>query len=467
MSGWSIANAFPYPKVAHARQGEAGIWTPVVSFLLLGYFCLGRSFAYWGIPPWKIFIGEIVLILFFFFGPRTPQGSWLWAAMGSRPLRRFRKALLLFLAFGTFQVLRGIASGHPFLTAARDLALNYYPFYFFLGLLVGLRSPGFLATFFRQAAWLNGLYGILFVLFLNRIPLFMPGVSGDVTPVALFGQPMFSAAILLGLLCFEKQLRPIWPLFFLNVLVMLGMLIRGEWVAFAFGLLAWGWITQRIRKVVLVATLGVALLALMYVTGFAIEGPETRGGTISAQAVVARIVAPINPDLAASLTGDSQMYEDTAVWRTLWWAAIWSSAYEGASQALLGHGYGFALNDLVPYLEDSATRTPHNVFFLTLGYSGWLGVLIFAFLQAEIAGLLWRVHRTRGQPFGIVFWTTMLAFSLFTAFFEAPYGAIPFYLLTGCASAALFRVQGRGAATGNRPRKTVAFAGAAPEAARG
>jgi hypothetical protein len=140
--------------------------------------------------------------------------------------------------------------------------------------------------------------------------------------------------------------------------------------------------------------------------------------------------------------------------------------HESTSRALFGYGFGFRLGDLVPYLEDSATRTPHNVFFFVLGYTGWIGVLIFILFQAEIARLLWSVHRRSGQPFGIVFWAAMLAFSLFTAFFEAPYGAIPFYLLAGCACAPLFSVQKQRPAAVWKPMSAMRFRPPVAKAAR-
>ena len=46
-------------------------WTNIVLVLLIGYFCMTRTFAYLGIPPWNIFVGEMVLGLFLFFVEET------------------------------------------------------------------------------------------------------------------------------------------------------------------------------------------------------------------------------------------------------------------------------------------------------------------------------------------------------------------------------------------------------------
>ena len=51
-------------------------WVKMASFLILGYFVMGRTFAYLGIPPLHIFIGEIVLGSFLLLGPETTRGQW-------------------------------------------------------------------------------------------------------------------------------------------------------------------------------------------------------------------------------------------------------------------------------------------------------------------------------------------------------------------------------------------------------
>jgi hypothetical protein len=431
-----IASASP---ISASRPRSA--WSGVAVVLLVGYLCMGRSFAYWGIPPLHIFVGEIVLAWFVLSGPRVRAGRWLWRALKTPSLLSYTKPFLVFLAFGIFEVVHGIVSGHPSLDALRDLAFNYYPLYFFLGLWIGARDDRFLPGFFRIAAWINGIYGVLFILLLSNSSWFFPGVSQDVAPVPIFGQPSYSAAILLGLLSYEKNLRRVWPLLFLNTVVMLGMLIRAEWVAFGIGVLVWAWLTRNLKRVALAGLFVLLIFVLMYVTSFSYQGPETRGGTISVDDLVGRVIAPFNSDLASDYTSDVQLYEGTTVWRAVWWLAIWNDAHQNYIRALLGHGYGFPLNELVPYLKDSATRTPHNVFFYALGYTGWIGVLVFTAFQAVMGRLLWRAYRKSGQPFGIVFWASMLAFALFTPFFETPQGAIPFYLVSGCAYAAAVRTR--------------------------
>ena len=400
---------------------------------------MSRSFAYLGIPPLHVFVGEISLACFLLFGPKTTAGRWPWVAVNAPNCRRLRHLLSIFLGYGVFQVSLGVAKGYPLFTAIRDFAFNYYPLYLFLGLWVGLRSTTFLPKLIRLLAWANGIYGLLFILFLNRISWTIPGVSSDVVEVRVFGQPLGSAIALIGLLAFESDLRSVWHLFGMNLFILLGMQIRGEWLAFAVGLLVWGWMTKHLERVAMAGAYLMVLIALMYAIDLRLPGPEERlAGTISVRDLVGRALAPINADAASEYTADYQDAQNTTLWRTVWWLEIWNSVHETQSRALLGFGYGYPLGDLVPYLEGQFIRTPHNAFFYALGYTGWLGLVVFGTFQVELARLLWRSWKDHGQPFGILFWITSLVLACFTAFFETPYGAIPFYLTVGCAIAPSF-----------------------------
>jgi hypothetical protein len=123
------------------------------------------------------------------------------------------------------------------------------------------------------------------------------------------------------------------------------------------------------------------------------------------------------------------------VWRTVWWFLIWNSAHSDLTTALIGHGYGYPLGDLAPYLAGQFIRTPHNEFFYALGYTGWFGVIIFFLFQAEFLRLLRKAHKLTGEPLGVPFWAAMMAYGMFFPLGETPYGAIPFYLIVGWLAA--------------------------------
>jgi len=397
-----------------------------------------RSFAYLGLPWISLYIGEMALAAFLIFGPRTNQGPWLQVAWNSPQLRRFDWLLLLMLCYGAFEALRGILSGYPAFTAARDTAFNYYPLFLLLGIWIGLRDRDFLRRVTRALAWFNGCYGLAYVVFLSELPWNLPGTSNAPSDVPLFGQPFGSAVALLGLITFERQLGRVWYLVALNLIVMFWVQIRAEWVVFGVGVLMFAWLTKRLKSLAVAAAAAVLLLAVMYITNIDLPSPKGRGGQFSARDLAARTVAPFDKDLAASLSTKEAVdqFSGTTVWRLVWWAEIWGQVHASASHTLLGFGYGYPIGDLNPFIEPGEfIQTPHNDFFYALGYSGWVGVLLFVFLQIELLRLLWRSYKITGQSFGLICWAALLSGSMFEDFFEAPFGAIPFYLLVGIALA--------------------------------
>ncbi len=419
---------------------SGGIWPRVVVFLVVGYFCMGRSFAYLGFPSWHIFLGEVFLAAFLLFGPWTRLGRWPWVARRLSKLKILLACFMLFLCYGAFEVIHGVHDGNPLLVAVRDAAFDYYPLYLFLGIFAGLSWPALMRRLVRIFAWCNGIYGVLYILVFNRLDWTLSGVSQQISPVPVFGLPEFSFVALLALLAFEPDLKTVWHLLALNSFVLLGMQIRAEWFAFAIGLLVWGWMTKRLWRMAAGGTVILLLLVLMALVNLKIPGPATRGGgEISARDLIGRAVAPIDPDLAENYTSYYKMDVDTAVWRTVWWAAIWQAVQSTHISALLGFGYGYPIGDLVPYLQGDFIETPHNVFFYALAYSGWIGVLLFAAFQGAIGWLLWCADHRVSRPAGLVLWAAMLAYSMFTPFFETPYGAIPFYLLCGLLIAPAIR----------------------------
>ena len=253
-----------------------------------------------------------------------------------------------------------------------------------------------------------------------------------------FGGPYGSAVALLGLITFEPRLRRVWHLIALNLCVLLGMQLRAEWISFFVGLLVFAWCTKRVKHLMIAGGLLILLLGVMYVTKIDLPSPTGRGGRISAVSLVARAIAPFNPSLAFDLAPpeDAGQFSDTAAWRLVWWASIWETVHADASRALLGLGYGYPLGDLNPLIEPGEfIQTPHNAFFYALAYSGWIGVILFGLLQIELLRLIWRGYKISAQPFGLICWAALLAGSLFADYFEAPFGAIPYYLLVGAALA--------------------------------
>ncbi len=415
------------------------MWSRLTVLLLGGYLALSRSFAYWGLPAlltplglpaYPLYIGEVTLAAFVLLKPSLSVRRWFSGIAVRSTLSGVSWSLYALIFYGIFQLLRGISLEHSPVTALQNLAFNFYPLYFFLGLWVGEHHPDFLRRFLHTFAWVIGVYGVAYMLALHRLPVVIPG-----TEVPLFGQPAGSAVALVGLLCYERTLVRAWAPLLLNTFVLLGLQVRAEWVGFVVALLLWGWLARRLSRVVA----GIAVVVLLLFLGaiFDINLPSPRG-EIATRELIGRGIAPVDPERAELYTEDAEVYAGTVSWRTRWWSAIWNSVHSEPTSALLGLGYGYPLANLGLYVPPEV-RTPHNVFFYALGYSGWLGLAFFLALEVALTRLLLRANRASGELFGLAFLGMSLTISVFSNFFETPFNAIPFYLLIGIAAAPALR----------------------------
>jgi hypothetical protein len=407
-------------------------WSGLVTFLVVGYLCMTRSFAYLGLLPLQLFIGEIALAAFVSLKPRVALGTWVAAILRPSPLNELGLALLLFMLYGLLQVVRGVFGGNPIMHTMKYFIFNYYTLYLFLGIWCAIRMPDYLARLVRAIAWFNGVYGLVWIVALRSTTSYLtfPG-----TDVPLFGQPVGSAIAILGLCCFERNLGRVWLLLVLNIIVLLTLQWRIEWLALALGLCVWGLMSGRFGRVVIMGFAGLAVLGMIDLAGVELGG---RSSKVSLSSTLARVIAPIDKELAKQLSPSAEMAAHTMDWRRMWWNGIWRSAHSEPVLAVFGHGYGFNMLLLAPEeirYGDVEHRIPHSVFYYALGYTGWVGVVLFALVQVAIFRLLWRAYRATGQPIGIVWWVAGMAMCSFEAGFDTPYRAIPLYLLWGMALA--------------------------------
>ena len=415
------------PRDPEALSSMHG-WARWVFVMLLGSF-FGRTFYYIGIPPAKIFVGEIVLVLFLVLRPRELFDRWMKALTSGSVFGPFAWSLLLFILYGSFEVLYGLYSGYSVLTALENLAFNIYPVYIFLGLWIGTRHPTMLQKVVRGWAWMLAIYGPAYFLFLNNIKLTMPGASD----VRVFGQPGGGGLIILSLLALERKPSRFWLPMIAAAVLTLAVQVRAEWLSMFVAFSIWGVLERKMMKVLSICGLMVVLLLVGFIADVNLPSPAERGGSISSREIVARGLSAIDPEIAQEYTASRNVgfYAGTISWRTRWWSAIWSSVGESLTKIFIGNGYGFPLKDLVPYLKNMDIRTPHNIFFFALGYSGWVGVVLFFSLQVSILGMLWRVYKLTGESYGVVVWAATFTGALFGNSFESPMGAIPYYMILG------------------------------------
>jgi hypothetical protein len=440
VTGFAPSVALPGRPRALARRIPIDWWQRTAMLLVLGYFVMGRSFAYWGIPQLKLFIGEIVLFAFLLLHPRESVDRVRRAIAGQGILRDYSWSLILLLLYGVMEIFRGAYYGYSVLNGVQSFVFNYYPLYLLMGIWIGERDNRFVRKAIVLLSWANGIYGVLYIGYLSRVPISIPGSQGAAAP--LFGQPWGSPIALLGLICLNIDLRKSWLPLLLNTAVLLALQVRAEWVGFGAGLLVYAVLTKRFDKLIGTAAVTGLFLIVGLAADIRLPGAATRGGGISTRDIVGRAIAPINKELAAEFTPFALSNASTFEWRTNWWKAIWKDNQKDVETAAFGAGYGYPLVNLVPYLRGQTfLRTPHNMFFFALGYGGWVLVGIFALLQYFVLRLLRKAWRVTRNPFGLVFWTAVIVWSLFGDSFETPYGAIPYFLVAGACISPLLRTR--------------------------
>ncbi len=420
--------------MSRRAAADMRLWAKIAMSLVCGYSLFGRTFAYIGIPSAKLFIGDVVLALFILLCTGAVVRPWLHGLLRPTPFSAFFWSMLLFLCWGVVELARGIALGYSVLTALQNFVFNVYPLYFFVGLWAALTIPDLLSKIVRTVVCMSCVYGLAYFLFLKQFSSFkLPFVD-----VELFGPPGGAGMAILGLSYLEKDLRRWWlPLSF-SIFLVLASQVRSAWLASIAVIALLSILEGKVRRLVWGTGFVAALLLVGFWTDFDIPSPAGRGGSVSSRELIARAVASVDRDAAREYSQNANVYAGTVSWRQNWWSAIWTSVHNDVETATLGHGYGFELHDLVHYLRHTDVRTPHNIFFYALGYTGWVGVVLFFAFQAALGVLLWRAWLWNRDPFGLALWLAALISGSLGNYFETPFGAIPYYLTTGMAAAALF-----------------------------
>lgn len=400
------------------------MWSSIFKVFVLGYLVLSRSFAYFGIPTLNIFLGEAVLLVVLICRPLQIFGRWISVLLSTRPiLSGLDLWYFAFLFYGLFSVARGIYLGYPLLDVLKNFPFNYYPLYLFIGFWVGSRNPNWLSSFIPLLAWCNGLYGLLYIFLLQNSLYTIPWAP----EVRLFGQPAASALVVISLLTFSGRISRVWHLIVLNILVMLAIQVRAEWLSLLVGLAIWIFLGRRFGRAAAIVIGTILVLIAIDLLPFEVIG---RTSPLSTAHIVARLIAPFSPEGAAQLIPGGGWHAGSVAWRVQWWGEIWDAVHRQETTALFGFGYGYILSDLSGLiLED--IRSPHNIFFYVLAYSGWIGVIIFIAFELSIFLVLFKQYCVTGEYWGIIVWAMYLSKSFFGNVLETPFGAIPFYFLIG------------------------------------
>jgi hypothetical protein len=442
--GSPAADALDYEPFAGLPRTRGSVlspaqWSWLFCAITAGYLLASRSFAYIGIPPLKLFIGEIVLGTFLCTNLIPALRVGVVEVEGMSPLSRlmtdFRWPLLLFILCGMWCVANGLMQSYPPMVAIECFAFNYYTVYLIPAVWLGIQFPDAIPRLIRWLSVVHGIYGLLYIAIFNSFDwLTIPG-SPD---VPVFGPPNGAAIMILSLLSLPKEQRlGKWtvPVLLMNTIVLLGMQVRAEWLGFGFGVVVLAILHRPSRPAIIgFVSAAVVLGAIAFVADIKMAAPSSRGGEISTRGVVGRMIATVNPDLAEGYVDNADDVAGTVDWRKNWWKEIWRTINDSDSDKIYftGLGYGFPLTGLVTYIDtETGLRTPHNVFYYTLAYGGWLGVACMGLFQSCLAWGLFQAYRKTGSPLGLIFWCVSFADAFFSNYLENPFGAVPFYIVIG------------------------------------
>ncbi len=407
-------------------------WTKMVVLYLWSSQFLGKASVYLGLA-----LGGLLL-----FSARLLWDRWYRAlTRASDPMNRVAWALLVSLLYGFAQVIRGILIGYEPMTALQILIFNLCPVYLFLGLWIGSRHPGIIRRYVRFVAWLAVVYTPLYFIFFKNLHISLSGILPG-SGLEILGNPGSGSLALLGLLTVERSLAQFWLPVVVLVCLTIGYQERADWLAFGLCLFVWGKLTNKMGRFMAIVGCVFGILLIASLIDLKLPPLPGRGGELSARGTFARMAGSISPEMATKFGVDAataRMDYGTVYWRKHWWAGIRNEVSKDYKSEIFGLGYGYPLAKLASRdVEKEGTRSPHNIFYFTLAYSGIVGFGIFCWLETCVMLVLWKVYKRSGETFGLIYFLFTLTGAFFGNLIETPQASIPLYILCGVAIGAFF-----------------------------
>lgn len=400
--------------------------------LVSGYLTFGRSFAYLGVPP--LFIGEAFVAYSVLKNDRRWLNKFIEDIFQMR-LLSFAVALTMF--WGAFELVRSFYGGRiPIIEALKTFAFSYYPICLIIGLTLGQNvTMAKFIRFFRMFAIFFSIYGIA------QAVLGAAGVKWTLPwngSVYLFNTPALTPLVPVGMLILWPYLRD-WKwrhaIFLMSMAPLFFDPGRGPLLGFFFGLICLALVS--VRRVFTVTLSMAGLFVAMMFIGPYLPAVEGRADSMDPIFGLARVVATIDEGQARQLLIDAG-YRDRldiiqeAGGTTDWRKNLWQSALKSLDTTTLqfiGHGHGANLTQFVP--DGTEVRTPHNFVIFALFYTGIIGLACYALLIVTLMFKAYMIPERNLSAFlmSVIFMATVMA--LVGNMFEAPFCAIPFYLLCG------------------------------------
>lgn len=423
---WALPSARPatnaWPTGLKCYAGIHGLW-------LASYAFLGKGFAYAGWAPF--YVTELLMLV------------GIAALVASGALGTLVKSRIGILA--TLFALWQLACTLPYLQtygvdSFRDGALWGYSAFAWITAALVLKLRRFLHLIttetFRKFAWAFVLIGPLMwvasLFFRDSLPQW-PGTAVSI-PLIKGGEYCVHLGGILAFTFSGLTRRGPW-MWLILADAMLGMGVRGGFLAFLIAGLFVMLLRPRLLRIVLlgITTLMVVVIMATFEIRFTIPGMARELSLDQLQ------------DSVQSVIGSSERMdlEGTKAWRLAWWSSIRDYTINGP-YFWQGKGYGINLADSDGFQvgnPDELLRSPHNSHLTFLARSGVPGFVLWLTLQlawlfAMLRGYL-MAHRL-ALPLWPAFFAWMssywIAFTVsgsFDVFLEGPMAAVPFWSLFG------------------------------------
>jgi hypothetical protein len=401
-------------------------WAKIVTLYLMAGFVVGKGSAYIA-----LLIGGLLL-----FSPKVLWNPWYIALTRSgQLLNKWAWALLISLLLGFAELGYGLYQGYSVITSLEVFCFTIWPLYVFLGMRIGERHPEYLRYYMRYSAWFIVFFAPIYFLFLSKLNVSLSGLLPG-NDMVLLGNPGSGSTIIMGLIAYEPHLAQFWiPLLVLSCLTIANQ-ERSDWVGLILAMMIWGYLAKKMNRVFGIAALIAAVLIVAALIDLKLPAVAGRGGELSARGTISRMAGSISPELAQEVGGNAanaRFYYGTVYWRKRWWAAIRAEVGKETKSQIIGLGYGYPIAKLNadPGTQIQKTRSPHNILYFCYAYSGWVGILVFAWLVICMFDVLWKVYKINGTIYGLTFFAYQIVQALFGNSIETPQAGIVVYLMVG------------------------------------
>jgi hypothetical protein len=420
--------------------------------MFAGYALLGKGFAYVGYPP--ALIGEVALLVGLIVAVRTGCLGALFASTSS-------VLLAALIGLVTLRLLPELGTWG--LDTIRDAVIVLYGLYAFIAAALVLERPdrlGRIVGAYGRFALVYGVVGGLLPHITHNLKDYLPAWPTSDVPI-IWVRPGEAALHIAGAAVFAlvglRKVSPAWVAVLCVSVLLVSTPSRGAMLSCLVPIALAAVLSGNVRRLLPIAGIGTAVLALLLVSGLEITMPS--GRNIGARQVLANLESIAGSSGTANLDG-------TKLWRLRWWEAIVDYTVHGP-YFWTGKGFGVGLAEADGFvvgleLGGPILRSPHNAHITMLARTGVPGLALWSLTLAAWLALVFHaalVARRRGDISWTALFTWIGCYGLaviidasFDVALEGPMVGICFWMLFGLGIAAMlvYRWQRAAHALGGR-----------------